>query len=160
MLPRGSRFFGWLLIVALCSVFVTAFAFSVELRCSQLNLAGFIVHREHVSASASYTDRVVARLEAAELHESDPWYCNAIRIARLTVLYAANGDPSPHFWATYMVLGTSPDQVWPRVVANRKAKLGKYYAEIFGAESAEPGVTLPPKKPAQSVRIKPRIAAA
>lgn len=157
MLPKGSRFLRWLVIVAFvsalafCSVFVTGFAFPVELRRPHLNLAGFFVHREHeVSAPASLTDRVVARLEEAELDESDPWYCDAIRIARLTVLYAAKGDPSPHFWATYNVLRTSPDQVWPQIVANRKAKLGKYYAEIFGAED---GVSLPPKKPARSVAL-------
>jgi uncharacterized protein YbjT (DUF2867 family) len=157
VLPRGSRFFGWLVIVALCSAFVTAFAFPVELRCSQLNLAVSFVHREHVSAPASFTDRIVARLEQAELHESDAWYRDAIRIARLTVLYAAQGDPSPHFWATYQVLRTAPDQVWPATVARRKAMLGDYYESIFGAEI---GVTLPPKKPVQSVRSRQRARAA
>ena len=114
-----------------------------------------------MSAPASFTDRVVARLEQAELHESDAWYCDGIRIARLTVLYAAKGDPSPHFWATYNVLRTSPDQVWPAILARRKAMLGSYYAEIYGCEEA--ATSLPPKKPAQRVpmdKIRQRAKAA
>lgn len=164
MLPKYSRFFGWVLIVGFCSAFVTAFAFASEIGCPHLNWAASSVHREHVSASASLTDRIVQRLEEAELHESDPWYRDSMRIARLTVIYAANGDPSPHFWATYQVLRTSPDQVWPHLVRERQAKLGSYYESIFGEQTdVNPGVNLPPKKPAASVavdRIRRRAKAA
>lgn len=136
MLPSRTRFRAWLMRIfvvfaAVCSVFVTAFALPSEIGCPQVFWAASSVHREHVSASL--TDRIVRRLVEAELSESDAWYCDAIRIARLTALYAAKGEPDPHFWATYEVLRTSPDQVWPGIVRERKAKLGRALRGDFRA---------------------------
>jgi len=160
VLPKGSRFFGWLVFVAFCSVFVTAFAFPVGLRRPHLNLAVFSVHREHVTVRARrpLTDRILARLAEAEARELDPWRRDDLRIAWITVLNASRGESAPHFWATYQVLGTSPDQVWPRIVANRKAKLGALYDEIYGADAD--AVSAAPKKPAQSVRWGQRAKSA
>lgn len=168
MLP-SSRFKSRLLI-ALSSVIVTACGFSFELSRPQLNLAVFPVSREHLSAvrdCCPITDRIVARLEEAELHEVDPWQREAIRIARITVLYAAKGESHPHFWATYQVLRTSPDQVWPSIVAQRKAKLGELYSQFYDEQDLWRGgdlvdVDAAPKKPAGSVtmdRIRQRAKA-
>lgn len=88
--------------------------------------------------------RIVARLVQAEACESDPHYRDDLRIARLTVAYAASGEAvlcSPHVLASYMVLGLHPEKVWPAIEARRKA-LGSC-EEVLRA----------PKKPAQSVKL-------
>lgn len=63
------------------------------------------------------------------------------------MLKASRGDLSPHFWATYAVLRTAPDQVWPKILRQRKSLLGPLYQTFF------PDVPLPPKKPSQSERL-------
>src|ERR1700683_3247363 len=90
--------------------------------------------------------RVVSRLVQAEVKELDPHYRDDLKIARLTVAYAASGEAMlcpPHVLASYAVLGLHPEKVWPAILARRKALLGPLYEEVSGA--------LPPKKPAQSV---------
>jgi hypothetical protein len=64
--------------------------------------------------------RVVSRLSTAEASESDPWMRDDLRIARLTVVYAASGEAvlcAPDVLASYMVLGLHPDKVWPAIQA-------------------------------------------
>jgi len=88
-------------------------------------------------------ERVIARLAQAEVLESNPHYRDDLRIARLTVAYAASGEAllcSPHVLASYMVLGLHPEKVWPAIEARRKM--------LCGRES-----DAPPKKPAQSVKL-------
>lgn len=92
------------------------------------------------------SDRVLAHLEDAEAHEPNPHFRDDLRISWITVLNAARGAAEPHVAATYAVLGLHPSKVWPAIVARRKAQLGTLYEDFFG-------VSLPPKKPAQSVRI-------
>jgi hypothetical protein len=96
---------------------------------------------------ASLVERVLAELERAEAREVNPHFRDDIRIAWITVLRAARGEPSPHVSATYTVLGLHPDRAWFAIVERRKALLGSLYEEWFGVE-------LPPKKPSQSVRNK------
>jgi hypothetical protein len=91
------------------------------------------------------TRRVLARLAEAELRELNPHLQCDVRIAWITVSFAARGDPAPDVDATYAVLGLHPQKVWPAIVARRKALLGPLYEEFWGAG-------LPPKKPVQSVR--------
>jgi len=101
------------------------------------------------------TERVLWYLEKAEKKEIDPWYRDDIRIAWITTKWAQDGVPDwswhrnspPHVAATYQVLGCHPDEVWPRIVEQRKAKLGPCYAEIF------PDDVKIPKKPSASVTI-------
>jgi len=92
------------------------------------------------------TRRILSRLELAEGREPDPWFQDDYRIAWITVLRAARGEPIPQVSATYEVLGLHPDRVWPAIIERRKLLLGAEYEEFFG-------VSLPPKKPIQSVRI-------
>ena len=101
--------------------------------------------------------RILSRLEAAEANEQNPHLQDDYRIAWITVLYAARGDPSPHFWATYKVLRMPPNQVWPSIVARRRAMCGKSYAYFFPTDS---GVSLPPKKSAASERVSKKSRAA
>jgi hypothetical protein len=82
--------------------------------------------------------RVIARLVQAEACEVNPHYRADLRIARLTVAYAARGEAvlcSPFVLACYMTLGVHPDFVWPKIQERRRA------LEKFS------GWELPPKKP-------------
>ncbi|HZW05351.1 MAG TPA: hypothetical protein VFF58_00455 [Candidatus Nitrosotalea sp.] len=92
---------------------------------------------------ASLSGRVVTRLAQAEACELNPHYCDDLRIARLTVHYAASGEAvlcAPHVLASYIVLGLHPEKVWPAVLARRTA---------LGSPVEEKA----PKKPAQSVPL-------
>jgi hypothetical protein len=96
--------------------------------------------------AASFLRRILARLEYAEAHESNPHLQDDYRIAWITVLYAARGEPQPQVAATYAVLGLHPDKVWPAIVARRKAMLGADYDKFFAEH--------PPKKPVKSVTVR------
>lgn len=106
----------------------------------------------------SLAERILARLEEAELHEVNPHFQDDCRISWITVLRAARGDTIPHISATFSVLGLHPNRVWPAIVARRKAQCGSYY-EVFYPNDAVSFVgdlseKLPPKKPVQSVRLE------
>ena len=101
------------------------------------------------------TENVMEYLEKAELKESDPWLRDDIRIAWITAKWAQYGIPewawvqdSPHAAATFQVLNCRPDEVWPRLVAQRKQKLGARYEEFWG-EKPLPS----PRKPVKSVKV-------
>lgn len=94
--------------------------------------------------------RILSRLETAEIHEPNPHLQTDYRIAWITVLYASRGYSLPHVSASYQALGCHPDEVWPRIVAHRKAHLGTLYEQFFAIDI---GASLPPKKPARSVRF-------
>jgi hypothetical protein len=85
--------------------------------------------------------RILSRLSAAEALEVDPWFRDDLRIARLTVAYAARGEAvlcAPDVLASYVVLGLHPEKVWPAIQARRTA-LGP--------------VCDVPKKPPQAVKL-------
>lgn len=91
------------------------------------------------------TKRILVRLAEAEVLELNPHYRDDLRIARLTVAYAASGEAvlcSAHVLATYAVLGLHPEKVWPAILARRNA-LGSLDEKVRGA----------PKKPPQSVKL-------
>ncbi len=92
-----------------------------------------------------FVRRVLSRLATAETEEPDVWLRDDLRIARLTVLYAATGEAvlcSPHVLASYAVLGLHPEKVWPAIQARRIALCGPLFQAVA-----------PPKKPAQSVKL-------
>jgi hypothetical protein len=72
------------------------------------------------------SERVLARLADAERSEPDVWLRDDIRIAWLTVLYCANGKPTPWEWAFNRVVGGQPSKVIPQLVerARKHAMLG------------------------------------
>lgn len=98
--------------------------------------------------------RVLARLAEIEACESNLHYRDDLRIARLTVAYATNGEAvlcSPHVLASYMVLGLHPEKVWPAILA-RRAALGRgLQSQVSGSPPARSSKA--PKKPAQSVKL-------
>jgi hypothetical protein len=104
--------------------------------------------------------RILSRLVEAEAREPNPHLQTDYRIAWITVLYAWQEFSSPHVSAWYRVLGLHPERVWPAIVARRKALLGSHYEQFFGGCEGESSEALPPKKPAQSVRILPLRKAA
>lgn len=102
-------------------------------------------------ATTRLSTRIVVRLAQAEACEPDPHYRDDLKIARLTVAYAANGEAvlcSAFELATYMVLGLHPSKVWSAIQARRDA-LGSFCGP-FCPEVSAPSV---PKKPAQSVTL-------
>jgi hypothetical protein len=95
-------------------------------------------------AATRLAERVIARLAQAEVLELNPHYRDDLRIARLTVAYAASGKAvlcTPHVLASYMVLGLHPEKVWPAILARRQALAGPCMSEA------------PPKKPAQRASL-------
>lgn len=116
-------------------------SFQVEV-LQRITLAALPQERHSVNLS----ERVLVCLEKAERAEIDPWLRDDIRIAWITTLYAARGNPQPHVDATYRVLGIHPDQVWPHIVARRQAMLGSDYPKFFGGISS-------PRKPVRSMGL-------
>lgn len=95
----------------------------------------------------SVSERVLARLVQSQAHEANPHLKTDYYQAWLTVYYASLGNPIPFIEASYKAIGCHPDKVWPRLIANRKALLGKDYEKWYDAA----GMLRPEKKPVQSV---------
>jgi hypothetical protein len=99
------------------------------------------------------TENVMSYLEKAEKKEIDPWLRDDYRIAWITTKWAQYGVPdwswlrqdTPHAAATFQVLQCRPDEVWPRIVAKRREKLGALYEQFWGETSS-------PRKPVQSAK--------
>lgn len=91
----------------------------------------------------SLVERILRRIWQAELAETNPHRRDDLRIAWITVRYAAQEYAQPHVAASYAVLGLHPNKVWPAIVARRTKLLGSYYALFY------PDLSLPPKKPAR-----------
>ena len=151
------RLLVWLVSLALFPIPVTLLprSFQVEvLQCISLGAAPAL-HQERalVETEREQTERVLAYLETAGKKEIDPWLRDDIRIAWITAKWSQHGVPEwswrkdspPYVAATYEVLNCHPDEVWPRIVAERKAKLGAAYEQAWGAPSV-------PKKPVQRVK--------
>lgn len=102
------------------------------------------------ASSPHLVRRILDQLEAAEAHELNPHLQCDYRIAWITVLNAAAGNPQPNVAATYAVLGLHPDKVWPAIIARRQGQCGPLYEAFWGVE-------LPPKKPPQSAKVDRRI---
>ena len=137
----------WLCLLAAIPFFGTVAAppsQSVVLGSTNLAAACSLEEPGHLSIRRS--EHVLAYLELCEKEEIDPWLRDDIRIAWITVLYAASGNQQAHVDASYRVLGCHPSDVWARIVARRQAKLGGEYGKFFGAVSS-------PRKPAASVPL-------
>lgn len=95
-----------------------------------------------LDTSANILTRVLSRMawqEATE--ERNPHLCADRRIAWITFKWSMEGvSPHsnyaampPHVAATFTVLNWHPDEVWPRIVANRREKLGDEYSAWYDA---------------------------
>ena len=90
--------------------------------------------------------RILERLQNAEVSESDIWFRGDYRQAYICVSLAQSGEPQPFIASSYQVYGTHPDQVWRKIMADRKAKLGKEFADWYD-EAGNLKPDLPKKKP-------------
>jgi len=93
-------------------------------------------------------DRILDRLQKAELAESDVWFRQDYRQASICVSLARRGETAPFVTSSYRMFGTHPDLVWGKIQANRHARLGNEYGQWYSHD----GLLLPdigvPKKPA------------
>ena len=116
--------------------------------------------------SAALVRRILARLWQAEVCEPNPHFQADYRIASIAVLYAARAVPEPLACASYVVLGLHPAKVWPSIVAQRKARLGKHYPQFYDDAGnwkpdplldpwSGPSSAQSPRKPVQSVKLVP-----
>jgi len=61
--------------------------------------------------------------------EENPWFRDDYQIAFQTCLNLGNGVAAPFVVACCETLGCHPDEVWERIVAQMRAKNGKYFRE-------------------------------
>lgn len=152
--PLLGRILLWLFIFAVFPLSVTAASLSWNLEVRGRTTSHTRTCGERTSATRLLSERILARLEASEQKESDPWLRDDIRIAWITTLYASQGNPQAHVDATYRVLGLHPDKVWPAICARRAALLGRqeYPTRRASAEVPAAAVQRSPKKPSASER--------
>jgi hypothetical protein len=91
-------------------------------------------------------DHVIAYLLLQEAHESNLHIKADLRQAQICLILASRGNTDPFVASSYVMYGTHPDKVYPKMRANRMARLGEEY-EIWydAAGNLRPDV---PKKPA------------
>lgn len=151
----ATRFVLWLFTLVLFPIPLTVLPRSFQLEVLQCITFDALPQERNLQL----TERVLAYLETAEKKEIDPWLRDDVRIAWITVDWSQYGVPEsswhrnspPHSAATYQVLQSLPDEVWPRIVAKRKEKLGSEYSRFYDHNDLWRGgdadwLTLPPKK--------------
>jgi hypothetical protein len=100
-------------------------------------------------------NRILDRLEEAERSEPEIWLRQDYRQAFICVSLASRGEPQPFVASSYRIYGKHPDNVWPQIMANRKARLGKEFPDWFDqAGNLKPD--LPRKKAAATVIMFPK----
>jgi hypothetical protein len=75
--------------------------------------------------------RILNRLEEAERVEPDIHLRSDYRQAFICVSLASRGEAQPFVTSSYRIYGSHPDDVWAKITANRKAKLGKEFGQWF-----------------------------
>ena len=81
-----------------------------------------------------WQERIQLRLWDAEMHEENCHFKTDYRQAFVCVSLAFRGNAEPFASSSYALHGCHPDQVWPRIVANRKDKLGPEYSRRYGPD--------------------------
>ena len=157
----ATRLVLWLLFLVVCPLPVNLWPLSFQIEVWQRITDDSPAWgcEERPCVEVNLAERVLAYLEQEEKREIDPWLRDDIRIAWITTHWSQRGVPdwswrrheAPYVAATYQVLRCHPDEVWPRIVAQRKAKLGAMYEQVWGEASS-------PKKPVQGEsRVKSRV---
>ena len=145
----------WFVTLALFPIPASLLAQSFQVEVLQrITLAALPPSLESERPGVEWTERILLRLEASEKKEIDPWLRDDIRIAWITTHWSQHGIPSwslhgyatPYVAATWQVLHCHPEQVWPRLLEQREAKLGALHETIWGKASS-------PRKPVQSVKL-------
>lgn len=94
---------------------------------------------------AALSFHVMAYLEKAERKEENVWLKEDIRQAWTVCSMAERGMPDPFVQSSYKIYGIHPDDVWPAIMARRRAKLGKEFSAWYDAAGNLKPET--PKKP-------------
>jgi hypothetical protein len=112
-------------------------------------------HGTGQTARAVNASRILNRLEEAERSEPEIWLRQDYRQAFICVSLAVRGEAQPFVASSYRIYGKHPDNVWPQIMVNRKARLGKEFPEWFDqAGNLQPD--LPRKKPAAVLEFPKR----
>ena len=168
----ATRLVIWLVLLVVCplpvNLWVASFQEDVLERITDDALVAPVrTSAAVVDVNLDLADRVLAHLEREEKHERNPSLRDDYRIAWITTQWSQHGvpewslhgDESPYVAATFQVLRCHPSEVWPNIVAQRKAKLGAEYSQWYD-EAGNPRHDLPtteaPKKPVRSVRHSAR----
>ena len=107
--------------------------------------------------------RILDRLWEAERSEPDIWFRQDYRQAFICVSLASRCEPQPFITSSYRIYGSHPDDVWPKIMANRKARLGKEFLDWYDqAGSLKPDIpkkTSVPLTPHPDEQVPARLAA-
>jgi len=107
--------------------------------------------------------RILDRLWEAEQSESDIHLRSDIRQAFICVSLASRGVAEPFVESSYRLYGTHPEQVWPKIMATRRAKLGEEFSDWYDAAgNLKPDIpkkTSLPTTPHPDEQVPVRLAA-
>jgi len=87
----------------------------------------------HQGTASALSDRILDRLWEAASLEADVHLRADYRQAYIVVSMASRGETQPFVQSSYTMYGTHPDQVWPKIVARRKAQLGEEFSDWYDA---------------------------
>lgn len=96
-------------------------------------------------------DRVLSRLSEAEQREANLHLKQDYRQAWITASYAQRMSDA-FVQASYAIYGKHPDQIWPSIVADRKARLGAEYSDWYDAADM-PRPDVPAKAPSSALSV-------
>lgn len=120
-------------------------------------------HLDIAPLSPMTASRILDRLMEAEMSEPEIWFRQDYRQAFICVSLASRGEAQPFVTSSYRIFGIHPDNVWPQIMAKRKAKLGKEFPEWFDqAGNLQPDIpkkTSLPITPHPDVQVPVRLAA-
>lgn len=103
---------------------------------------------ERVKLPGAFVQRVLARLVQLEAHEPNLHFKSDYRQASIVLILLSRGNTMPFVVSSYQMYGKHPDQIFPGIVAQRKADLGKEYSRWYDERDVlRPEFAAAPKKP-------------
>ena len=98
--------------------------------------------------AAAWANRVLDRLREAENHEENSHFRDDLRQSQVTLALAMRGDAAPFVIASYRIFGCHADQGFEKLMARRRAKLGREYSVWFEDNGLlKPDVPIPDYDP-------------
>jgi len=97
-------------------------------------VAAPVIARKPKPRPEGWQERILARIWDAEMREENRHLKIDYRQAFICVSLAARGNIEPFVSSSFMIHGIHPDKVWPRIVTNRKDKLGPEYYQWYGPD--------------------------
>jgi|SRR5690349_14475504 hypothetical protein len=78
--------------------------------------------------SRAWADRIIGRLLASEKAEASPVFRTDYGQSRVLIGLCLEGNPQPFIDSSYQMYGCHPGCVFEKVMAQRRAKLGRQYS--------------------------------